>query len=387
MATIRAKTKKGRLYVEFAYAGRRRSEPTAYYCSKGSNCRCREHKLARALADEIQRKISERSFEYEKYFPRSRNTRSRMPENEVTFYEYCQKWMAYKAAVLSPNTLKGYHVCLNRLKDFHDTEIAQISRIMIRDFITRSQVSPKSIHNTIGFLSSVLSMAVEDSIIAVNPCENLQLPKVIKRRPDPFTAEEVKLIIEWIGKRKPHMAAFFTVAFFTGARTGEVIGMQWGDIDFNRSTITFRRSVTNGAVKIGLKSQQERTVSMLPSVAKALKKQQQFTFLKSDWVFLAQQTGTHYAHSGNIRGTIWYPCLKALGFRKRELYQTRHTFACLAIQAGEDLGWIRDMLGHADMKQLFERYGNWTRSQNNGHGSHLEQMGKNAPEIRQISLA
>ena len=50
------------------------------------------------------------------------------------------------------------------------------------------------------------------------------------------------------------------------------------------------------------------------------------------------------------------PTLQRAGLRPRDLYQCRHTFASLMLQAGEDPAWVAQMMGHTTTKMLYERY-------------------------------
>ena len=56
---------------------------------------------------------------------------------------------------------------------------------------------------------------------------------------------------------------------------------------------------------------------------------------------------------------IWRRCLKRLGMRYHEPYQTRHTFAPLALMAGANPTWIARQMGHANAQMLFNVYGKW----------------------------
>jgi integrase len=52
----------------------------------------------------------------------------------------------------------------------------------------------------------------------------------------------------------------------------------------------------------------------------------------------------------------WTPGLKRAGLEYRSMYHTRHTFATLMLSAGENMGWVQQMVGHASLKMIQERY-------------------------------
>jgi integrase len=92
-----------------------------------------------------------------------------------------------------------------------------------------------------------------------------------------------------------------------------------------------------------------RDVDMLPTVEEVLQGLPQ-----SEYVFSNADGGP--LDLTNIRVRVWFPTLQRAGLRPRNLYQTRHTFASLMLQAGEDPAWIARMLGHTTTKMLHERY-------------------------------
>ena len=51
-----------------------------------------------------------------------------------------------------------------------------------------------------------------------------------------------------------------------------------------------------------------------------------------------------------------------------------HTFAVMMLKVGEELAWIRDMLGHTDLKQLVERYGNWINKSKGRRGVTISEL-------------
>ena len=86
----------------------------------------------------------------------------------------------------------------------------------------------------------------------------------------------------------------------------------------------------------------------------ALRKQRERTMGKTDYVFLNQKGRPLLPNSINYH--IWKPALKSAGLSPRSLYQTRHTFATLMLDAGELPGWVQKMMGHSSMKMILERY-------------------------------
>jgi integrase len=53
---------------------------------------------------------------------------------------------------------------------------------------------------------------------------------------------------------------------------------------------------------------------------------------------------------------VWYTALKHAGLTRRDLYNTRHTFATHGLASGEDPGWVAKMLGHTTLLMLMTRY-------------------------------
>jgi integrase len=122
-----------------------------------------------------------------------------------------------------------------------------------------------------------------------------------------------------------------------------------------------------------------RDVDMLPHVEEALQRQKQ---LAGTWVFPNAEGG--WLDLINLRRRVWYPASQRAAIRTRVLYQGRHTFASLALYAGEDPAWVARTLGHSSLQTLYQSYAKWIRNRPRQDGSlyvqHLRRVPGSAPE-------
>lgn len=372
MGYLRARGKKKHLYVTFTYQGKH-EEPTEYFCEKNADrkCNCRGCKSARGFLAELEASIAKRTFRYQDFFPESKFLDKLGVVNtapNIAFGVYARTWLEYQESVLTYSTFRNYKKLLNQLLTYFDEiPIKDIKPIHVKSFISTLTIAPKSIQNLIGVLSVVLNSAIDDEIIDKNPCVRVKRPKVIKSKPNPFNLDEVISILDWMDEHKPMMTVFFAISFFTGMRTGEVMALKWSDINWNDYTITVQRTMTHGKIKESTKTAASRTIDIIEPLEPYLRNHKKYSYMKSDYIVISH-TGEPYTAYENIKRSYYLPVLKALGLNERPLYHTRHTFTVLMLKAGEELAWIRDMLGHADLKQLVERYGNWINKSNERKG-------------------
>lgn len=115
-----------------------------------------------------------------------------------------------------------------------------------------------------------------------------------------------------------------------------------------------RSSIVRGEATDLKTDESHRAVDVLPTVEAALRDQKAGATSVAGYVFPNAIGGA--LDLTNIRNRIWYPALEKAGLRRRDLYQTRHTFASLILQSGEDPNWIARMMGHANTRTLHERY-------------------------------
>lgn len=120
-----------------------------------------------------------------------------------------------------------------------------------------------------------------NGIIITNPVERSILPKVEDKGKNPhrmaLTEQEQKAFLKCAAERKPFYADIFYVGFSTGMRVGEINGLKWQDIDFDKMEIHINGTMIKVAGKDYYKEpvktgESKRTVPMLPEIAKRLRK-------------------------------------------------------------------------------------------------------------------
>lgn len=221
--------------------------------------------------------------------------------------------------------------------------------------------SPKTINETLGVLSSMLTKAVAWRILTANPChavERLQLP------PPEFQFYGEDDMWRWLSacaRAEPAWLPFFTAGFRTGMREGELFALEWGDLDFGLHRIMVRRSCSRGAI-IGEdgrmtsayvttlpKSGKARMLEMSPQLAALLLRHRH---LRGPLVF-CDETGAHLT-----RERMKYPWEKATrvaGLPLLRPHDMRHSFASQLVMKGVPLRRVQDLLGHSTIR-MTERY-------------------------------
>lgn len=172
------------------------------------------------------------------------------------FKEYAQLWLeGYIKGLRRQSTFERYQDLLQRyiFPVLGNRPIDEIKRGEIRDLLLRLNRKGLS-RSTICLIRDViggpLSFALDEELIPVNPAsgitKKLQLRRDRKIDVDPLTKEEVNLFLDACSIHTPEHYPFFICAFRTGMRLGELLGLQWGDVDWNGKFICVSRSYKLG---------------------------------------------------------------------------------------------------------------------------------------------
>ena len=143
-------------------------------------------------------------------------------------------------------------------------------------------------------------------------------------------------------------------------RRGELLGLQWGDIDFAGQFIEVRRAVVRRQLT-STKTHKIRRVDMSPQLAVALRRLKDTRSLEASLKGTAMSVWVFLTPHGNRMTTevlqkAFYTCLDAAELRHVRFHDCRHTFASLLIQQGANVKYIQQQLGHGSISITLDIY-------------------------------
>jgi integrase len=288
-----------------------------------------------------------------------------MRKDAPRFGEYVLTWIDAQGH-LAKSTWESYRKILNRywLPQLGDRRINEVTGTEIGTLLAGSGVAAKTRNNILSPLKRVFDSAMMDGLIEKDPTTRVRFTKAQKPVPEPMTAEEVNRVLEWM-EREPLYRNYFEFAFFSGLRTSELIALRWTDIDFSRRTALVRSAKVRRETK-GTKTGTTRTVELTGRAISALQRQPR----DYPHIFFHPRTRSQFNDDKAPR-LFWTEALKELGLRHRAAYQTRHTYATMALMAGANPMWVARQLGHANMGMLLTRYSRWIE-----HSDHRSEVNK-----------
>lgn len=212
-------------------------------------------------------------------------------------------------------------------------------------------------------VKQALRKAVRHELIARNPADVADLPKMRDAKAGhQFEPEELRAVLKEISGHRLY-PLFATVATL-GLRHGEVLGLQWGDIDLSRGTLDVRRAVVSrGGTPALSQTKTEasaRTLYLTPELKGvllahcAVLTEEQLRPHSNTWVFPSATGGMLSQH--NVR-RVWHGALTRAGLPlKARIHDLRGAFLSRLIESGADPRTAADLAGHSDPRMTLRVY-------------------------------
>lgn len=227
--------------------------------------------------------------------------------------------------------------------------------------------SVKTVRNIHALLHLALDQARREGLIAKNPADDVKLPSAGPKEYTIPTPEQMKRLLDELSSADSFLA-ILTCAVM-GCRRGEALGLYWSDIDFESSTIDFKRALVinnlTNTVEIGeLKTKNSRRVLPMPDMLRA-----ELLRVKQTKEKAARGAGKHVVSSPfvftTLQGKPFRPDSISQAFKRAavivglpgmRLHDLRHTAITYMLEAGENPKTVSEFAGHATANFTMNQY-------------------------------
>ena len=312
--------------------------------------------------------------------------------SKIKLNQFIELWLErFAKKTYAPSTLTSRIHCINSyiLPEFGQRAIGSISKNELSDFLhdlmkdgTRKDgkdggLSAGTVETIHRALQSVFKFAKERSHIQINPMESVRKPKIEKADKEVYSTNEISKVIKLLEGEDTKWRLLVLLAIFTGMRRGEITGLEWKHIDFEKSVINVQQALTYTDKTYHVR--QPKTKSAVRSIGlpsefltdlKAFHHQAKKDRIASEelwnnggyfFVFTSSRTSenkTVFGHPFNPSSvtTWWRRFIKRHGLKFIPFHNLRHTSATWLIMSGENIKTVSSRLGHSKIQTTLDIY-------------------------------
>ena len=222
-------------------------------------------------------------------------------------------------------------------------------------------LSRKTVIHHLNFISDVLNYAVQIGMLTDNPCRNVSIPKGEKKEKQIYTLEEIARIFELLdGDEIPtKYRVFIKLAVYSGFRRGELLGLEWKDINWESNLISVRRTsnytVERGTYTDTTKTKMSQRTLKFPDYVMGLLRE-----LKAEQEKESKEIGNKWIDTDRLfvkwngepmhNNAVYYwfkRFCERNNIRFCDLHSLRHFYASALINEGVDAAAVSGALGHS----------------------------------------
>lgn len=303
----------------------------------------------------------------------------------VAFEELAEEWLVLmeRTQELKISTIVMLKGCRERTyAALGDTLVTDINYRQIQKFILSlaengvnkqngKGLSVKSQQHYINFISDVMRYAMKCGIVTASPCTGISVVKTEKKERCPYTLEEEVALLDRLTEKAPlQYQVFFRFMIYCGLRRGEVLGLEWKDIDFDTGLCSIRRTSQYRGMGVGIYTSTPKTKSScrclklpdeLLTILRRFKFEQNSSIVRASDLW--HPTDRLFTQDNGLPMHPARPYNWLQRFCKREnlpfraLHSFRHAFATEMITSGQiDVKTVSVILGHSEVSTTLNIY-------------------------------
>jgi integrase len=268
---------------------------------------------------------------------------------KAKFGVFAEGWLESQTFDASTRATVTSRLTNHILPTFGNLELRQIRPSTVQAWLKgRSDVlAAGTVKAALSTLNAILGAAIEDGMIARNPCaaRSVTAPALERERVIPWTVEQLRAVID---AHPLEWRAVPIVGAGCGLRRGEIFGLQVDDVDFLHRRLLIRHQVKPGRVLGPPKGRKTREVPLPDVVAVAISEHLRNVPTSGHSVF---HRDGELVHALTYSRGVWKPALVEAGVvpsPRNGLHILRHTYASMQLEAGTSIRALAEYLGHHD---------------------------------------
>lgn len=285
-------------------------------------------------------------------------------KEDICLKDLFNEWYDYHSVETAKSTAYGYSRRWRRVESFYGHMLVKdLDAEKLQAFIKYllGIVSSTTANQYCQMLKLCLDFAVDRGYISKNPIYGCAIPKRRRVEIQPFTPEEINLLLEQSGP--DWVKDGIEISYRTGMRLGEIFALKWTDINFDGQFISVQRTQSRAGTKVEIKTTKSaagvRRIDIDTKLALRLLDMQDRQSPVSQYVFASPGNPRQYRIPWNISAQLRELCRKA-GIPERNFHTLRHTHASILFARGKHPKMVQERLGHADIRTTLMTYSHVT---------------------------
>lgn len=217
-------------------------------------------------------------------------------------------------------------------------------------------LSGSTIRSLHGVFHQAMDAAVQERLTARNPIEGVTRPKKKATAKQILNDEQLERFMEEI-RKDPVWHDFFYTELTTGMRRGELLTLQWSDLDFKSGRLCINKQVysVNGRMEINEPKTKAavRTIILPPAMVELLAEYKTQVF--SEWMFPSRVKPEQPVDPGYVRKRLQV-ILERAGCKRVRFHDLRHTFATMSLENGMDVKTLSTIIGYVSSATTLNIY-------------------------------